>query len=345
LTMQVAMSQGRSQKPEDVRSFQDDLTTRVSSLPGVIGTTIIDILPLTGAGNSGGFVVVGDVTKRETVTLVRAPAANYFDVMGIRLEAGRTFAPTDLPASPRVVVINRALADLAFPGAAAVGQRIEFPFMPGQVMEIAGIVGNEQYDAIDRAIRPVLYFPQSQSPNSNFSLLVRTASDPAAMISAVVEAAGRLDPGTTLSGRVTMEQIMNASEAVFRRRSVLTLIGGFAAAALLLAAVGLYGVLTQVVAQSTREIGVRLALGARRADIASAVIRRGLIPVAVGLAVGLGGSVLVGRYLGGLLYGTSATDPLTLSLVVAALSVTALVACVIPARRALRVDPVEALRG
>lgn len=345
LTMQVAMSQGRSQKREDVATFQNDLTARLSSLPGVLGTTIIDILPLTGVGNSGGFVVVGDVAKRETITLVRSAASNYFETMGIRLEAGRPFGASDAAAGPPVVLINRALANLAFPDQAAVGQRIEFPFMPGQVMEIVGVVGNEQYDALDQAIRPVLYFPQSQGPSSNFSLLVRTAGDPAALITPVVQATAQLDPGTTLSSRVTMDQILNASEAVFRRRSVLTLIGGFAAAALLLAAVGLYGVLTQVVEQSTREIGVRLALGAGSGDIARAVIRRGLIPVAVGLVIGLGGSVLVGRFLGGLLYGTSATDPLTLSLVVAALGVTALVACVIPARRALRVDPVEALRG
>jgi len=142
-----------------------------------------------------------------------------------------------------------------------------------------------------------------------------------------------------------MDAIMSASPAVFRRRSVLTLMGGFAAAALLLAAVGLYGVLTQVVAQRTREIGVRLALGAGRAAIGRTVIQRGLAPVAAGLIIGLAGSILVGRYLGGLLYGTSATDVVTLGVVVGALSLAALIACIIPTRRALRVDPVQALRG
>jgi putative ABC transport system permease protein len=274
---------------------------------------------------------------------VRSVAANYFDVMGIRREGGRPFAPTDTSSNPPVVLVNRIVVERA--GVPLLGKRVVFPFMPGQEMEVVGIVGNEQYDALDRAPQPVLYFPQTQGPSTNFTLLVRTAGDPSAMIPAVVGAVAELDPSIPLYQRMSMEEILSRSEAVFRRRSVLTLIGGFAGSALLLAAVGLYGVLTQAVAQRSREIGVRVALGAGRLQIAGDILRRGLAPVAIGIAAGLAGSLALGRYLGGLLYGTSAADPMTLTLVIVTLATVALIACIIPARRALRVNPVEALRG
>jgi putative ABC transport system permease protein len=343
LTMTVALPQGKYKDAPAVASFHEVLTDRMAAVPGVLGASINDQLPLGGAGNNGSFTVVGDSSAKETVTLVRSVAANYFDVMGIRLEEGRRFAPADTPSSPAVVLVNRIVVERA--GVPLLGKRVVFPFMPGQEMEVVGIVGNEQYDAIDRAPQPVLYFPQSQGPSTNFTLLLRTAGDPAGMIPSVVAAVAELDPSIPVYQRMSMEDILGRSEAVFRRRSVLALIGGFAASALLLAAVGLYGVLTQTVAQRTREIGVRVALGAGRAEIAGEVLRRGLAPVGIGIATGLAGSLALGRYLGGLLYGTSATDPLTLSVVAAALAVTALAACVIPARRALRVNPVDALRG
>lgn len=341
LTMTVALPPARYPAPAALNAIQADLTSTISALPGVLGASLIDQLPLTGAGNNGSFTIVGDTSRRETTTLVRNAAANYFDVMGIRLEAGRPFTAIDLAPNSQTVLVNRALADAAF-GGLVLGKKLMFPFMPDQQLEVVGIVGNEQFDALDRAPKPVLYFPQN---GNQFSLVVRTAGDPSAMIGPVVAAVNELDPSAPIYQRATMDQIVSASEAVFRRKSVLTLIGGFAVAALLLAAVGLYGVLTQVVAQRTREIGVRLALGAGRPAIAGAVIRRGLVPVAFGLLLGLGGSLLMGRYLGGLLYGTSASDASTLAAVAAALTVSALAACVIPARRALRVDPAEALRG
>lgn len=343
LTMTIALPDGRYNGGDRIRQFQTDLISRLSSLPGVTGATLIDQLPLTGAGNNGSFTVVGDVSARETTTLVRTAASNYFDVMGIRLEEGRRFAPTDLPSSPDVVLVNRALADQA--GEPLVGKRVVFPFMPGQEMEVIGIVGNEQFDALDRAPKPVLYFPQTQGPNGNFSLVVRTAGEPSAMTAPVLSMLAEMDPSIPAYSRATMDQILSASPAVFERRSVLALIGAFAAAALVLAAVGLYGVLTQVVAESTREIGVRLALGAGRPAIAGAILRRGFVPVLLGLVIGVAGSAILGRYLGGLLYGTSATDTATLASVVAVLAAVAIVACVIPARRALRVDPAVALRG
>ena len=345
MTMTVALPADRYQEPAEIGQFHTDMVSRLSGLPGVAGVTMINQLPLSGAGNSGGFTIVGDVSAKETVTLVRTAAANYFDVMGIKLEAGRTFAPVDTPAAPQVVVVNRALASRAFGDEAAIGKRIMFPFMPDQQLEIVGIVGNEQYDGLDKSMGPVLYFPQTQDPESNFSLAVRTAGEPRAVLPSIVAEIGRMDPAIAVYSRVTMDEIMNASEPVFRRRSVLALIGGFALATLLLAAVGLYGVLAQVVAERTREIGVRLALGAGRGEIFAGVIRRGFTPVAIGIALGLGASIASGRLLGGLLFGTKATDPTTLAAALTLIALVALAACVVPARRALRVDPAVALRG
>lgn len=344
LTMTVALPADRYQDPASLGQFHTDMAARLGALPGIQGVTVINQLPLNGGGNTGGFTVVGDVSAKETITFVRTAAANYFDVMGVTLEAGRTFAAADTPAAPQVVVVNRALADRAFGGADAIGKRIMFPFMPGQQMEIVGIVGNEQYDGLDKSLGPVLYFPQSQGPQSNFSLAVRTAGEPRAALPSVVAELGRIDPAIAVYSRLTMDEIMNASEAVFRRRSVLTLIGGFAIATLILAAVGLYGVLAQVVAERTREIGVRLALGAGRGQIFASVIRRGLTPVAIGIALGLGASILSGRLLGGLLFGTKATDPSTLAASLALIAIVALAACIIPARRALRINPIAAIR-
>ena len=345
LTMNVALPADRYKDPASIGQLQTDLLSRLTSSPGVLAATLIDQLPLSGGGNTGGFTVVGDVTAKETITFVRSAAANYFDVMGIPLQAGRAFAPADTPDSTQAVIVNRALADKAFGGADVIGRRIQFPFMPGQQMEIVGVVGNENFDALDKGVSPVLYFSQTQGPYPSFNLALRTASDPRAALPAVVAEIGRVDPAITLTSRLTMDEIMNASEAVFRRRSVLSLIGGFAIATLLLAAVGLYGVLAQVVAERTREIGVRLALGAGRGEIFASVIRRGLTPVAIGLLAGLGGTLLSGRLLGGLLFGTTASDPATLGAALALIAVVAVAACIIPARRALRVDPVEALRA
>lgn len=344
LTMAVALPDAKYNDADRVHAFQADLERQMSQLPGVLGATTIDQLPLTGAGNTGAFVVKGDVTARETVTLVRTAAANYFSVMGIRLEAGRPFGPVDTMSSAPVVLINRDLAERAFDGD-PIGKRIMFPFMPGQEMEIIGVVGNEQFDALDRAQQGVLYFPQTQSAGGSFNLLLRTAGDPVAMVPTAVAAIGRMDPTVPVFSRLTMEQIVNASPAVFRRRSVFTLVGGFAAATLLLAAVGLYGVLAQVVAERTREIGVRLALGASRSGVFGAMLRRGMLPVGIGIGVGLAGSSMAGPLLASLLFGTRPTDPLTLIVVGTLLVVVAFFACVIPARRALRIDPANALRG
>jgi predicted permease len=343
LTTTLALPQDKYADFDHLRTAHADLLTHLSSLPGVLGAATIDQLPLSGNSSSSKVAVVGDSSARETTVLVRAVSPNYFEVTGIPIRAGRVFAPTDVPSAPSVAVVNQAFAGQALRGSVQ-GTRVMFTVMPDRPLDVIGVVGNERYESLDVASQPVLYVPDTQLPSPTFSLLLRTANAPDEQFSSVLGEVARFDPGITVYARATMDQVVNRSPAVFRRRSVLTLIAGFAVAAIVLAAVGLYGVLTQVVAQRTREIGVRLALGAGRGNIAGSVIRRGLVPVAAGLAAGLGGSVLMGPYLRGLLFGTSTTDPVALGVVVLVLGLVATVACIIPARRALRVDPVVALR-
>jgi putative ABC transport system permease protein len=343
LTATVALPQDKYKDAGGLRTAHADLLARVSSLPGVLGAALIDQLPLSGSTSSGSVAVVGDPSARETTVLIRAVSANYFETMGVPLRAGRTFASSDLPSGPPIVIVNQLFADMVL-GSDLQDRRVVFPARPNAPLTIVGVVANEQFESLDAATKPVLYLPATRLPAPTFSLVLRTAGPPEDRFPSLVADIGRFDSSITVFKRATMDQLVNRSPAVFRRRSVLMLIAGFAAAAIILAGVGLYGVLAQVVAQRTREIGVRLALGAAPGTIARSVIRRGLIPVAGGLVVGLGGSVLMGHYLTGLLFGTAATDPVALGIVVVVLCLAAAIACFIPTRRALRVDPVVALR-
>ena len=200
-------------------------------------------------------------------------------------------------------------------------------------------------EAIDVEAGPVLYFPYSQEADTQFNVVIRTSGDPSTLAGPARAALAELHPAAPVATPRTMEEILGTSEAVFQRRSVLTLIGGFAVAALLLAAIGLYGVLAQMVARRRREIGVRLALGAGGGSIALSVAKKVVAALGIGLAAGLAGSVFLGRALESLLFGIRPVDPMTLTSVVASLGIAAAIACLVPIRRAIKVDPVEALRG
>jgi putative ABC transport system permease protein len=282
------------------------------------------------------------VPERET--RLRTVAANYFDVMGVPLLAGRGFMATDGPGAPRVLLVNRMFARTYFEGN-PVGQRIAFPFFTGQpYWEIVGVVGDEQIRALDADMLPVAYFPFMQDPGNGFTLVLRTRGDPSALEGPVRAAVAEFDPNAPVFLVRTMTRLVQDSDAVFRRRTVLTLIGVFGGASMVLALVGLYGLVSQTVAERTREIGVRVTLGARPGQIASSVLRRGLTPVVVGLVLGVAASLVATQAIETLLYGTSPTDPVTLAMVIGALTTAATLACVAPAARAWRIDPVEALR-
>ena len=269
-------------------------------------------------------------------------SANYFDTMGIPFVRGRAFATTDQEKAPGAVVINQLLADRLFGSADALGQRLTFEFSPGP-WHIVGIVGNEQLDDVDQELMPVVYFPASQDLMRAYTILVR-AEQPASLPNAARAAVGELDPDLPLFGVRTIEQITAGSGAVFMRRAAMALLGLFAGAAVLLAAVALYGVLAQAVGERTREIGVRMALGATRGDVFVLVLRAGLIAIAFGVVFGVGGTVAVSRLLRSLLFGVSGSDPLVLAGCALILTSVALLACAGPLWRAVRISPATAMR-
>lgn len=343
-TAVVNLNGDRYDNADGARAAQRDLLERLAALPGVAGASTIDQPPLTGAGNSGTFVAESQPGVPERETRIRTVAVNYFDVMGVPLLAGRGFSATDGPGAPRVLLVNETFARTLFDGN-PIGERIAFPFFNGRpYWEIIGLVGDEQVRALDADMLPVAYFPFAQTPDNGFTLVLRTRGDASTLEGTVRAAVAEFDPSVPVFLVRTMTRLVQDSDAVFRRRTVLTLIGVFGGASMILALVGLYGLVSQTVAERTREIGVRVTLGARPGQIAASVLRRGLTPVLVGLALGVPASLVATQTIETLLFGTSPTDPATLAAVVAALMAAATLACVAPAARALRIDPVDALR-
>ena len=343
ISLSVSLPVTRDTTTAQVVAAHDELLARLRALPGVMQAASTDQLPLSGPGNTGSLTVIGDATRRETVTQLRTVAHSYFETMGIPVIRGRGFGPADIEGGPMAVLVNERLAAV-FEGN-PIGRRVTFPFTEGIEFEIAGIVGNERVNAIDVDPGPVIYFPFAQGADNQFSVMLRAAGDPAALAGPARAAIAEVNPAAPVFGVMTMSELLGTSEPVFQRRSVLTMMGGFAVAALLLAAIGLYGVLAQIVARRRREIGVRLALGARGSSIASSVAKKVVAALAAGLAAGLIGSVFLGRALESLLFGIKTFDAMTLVCVVASLGVAAAIACLVPIRRAIKVDPVEALRG
>jgi putative ABC transport system permease protein len=344
VTMRLTLP-GKYPDAASVRAFQARLFERLEALPGATAVTAIDQAPLTGRGNTGGLSVVERPLppgKEAPPVALRTVSTTYFSVMGIPVVRGRAFAAADTPGSPQVVVINRWLAEQVLPGADPIGQHITFEFAPGPY-EIVGIVGNEQFDAIDRPMLPVVYFTATQDTLRGFTIMAR-AAQPSVFIAAARSAVAELDPELAVFSVRTMEQISASSSAVFMRRAAMSLLGIFAAAAVLLAGMGLYGVLAQAVAERTHEIGIRVALGATRGSIFRLVLRRGLAAAAAGLAVGTAGAAVTSRLLTSLLFGVRPGDPVILAAAALLLAAVAVLACLLPALRAVRIDPATAVR-
>jgi len=347
LAMPVSAPQARYSDQQRNTAFLRQLLDRTQTVAGVRGTAVIDTMPLNGGGTTG-FTIEG----RPAPAPGQAPEANtrdvspnYFSVMGIPLLHGRFFTEQDKPGAPLVLIINKTLADKLFPGEDAVGHRFVFAFdSHPMAAEIVGVVGNEQLGALDKALTPVLYSSSLQSNDTDFTLLVRTAADPASVTAAVRSELANIDPDVLVSSAVTLRHVIADSPSVFLRRFPALLIGVFAVLAVLLSAVGIYGVLSYLVTQRTREIGVRLALGAQRGNILRLLLGDGLRLAGFGIAIGLVAALAAMRLLSGLLFGVAPTDALVLLGVTALITLVALGACALPAMRATRVDPVVALR-
>ena len=324
------------------RRFNEDLRNRVATLPGVTAVTIAGTHPIDAGFTSSISVVGREAEARDwPEPSIRLVAADYFETLRVPLISGRRFGQTDDAAGAPVILINVAAQRRFFADQAPLGQRIQ---LWGAARTVVGIVGNERMHGLAQETPPAVYLPLAQVPSAsgNHSLLVRVSGDPSALVAALRSIVRDLDPALALFGVEPLSQTLSSSMG--QRRFTMLVLGLFAAVALLLAAVGVHGVLSYTVAQRTREIGIRMALGANPEGVRSLVVTQAIGLTIKGLALGVVGALAVRRILSTLLYGVSAHDPVTFAGVALALGGVALVASWFPARRAAGVDPMVALR-
>jgi predicted permease len=331
------------------QQFYHLLTERVRAIPGVRSASIADFIPLSLNYSSSNIHVEGQPPARGgnlPTSMVATIDLNYFTTMGIPFIAGRDFTDKDTSETPKVMIVNETFARQFFSGSNpvenAIGKRVSTGGPEGPFNQIVGVVRNGKYFSIGEEAQPFMYFATSQYYHSYAILVARTDSDPERMIGTIREEISRLDPHLPVFDAKTMEKHMGLS--LFPARVAATLLGGFALLTLLLAAIGIYGVMSYSVVQRTREIGIRLALGAQPMHVLRMVVRQGMVLASIGLVIGLVGSVGMGKLITTMLYGVSATDGVTFLSTSLLLGAVVLVACIIPARRAMKVNPIETLR-
>ena len=327
--------------------FQHEFLDKLRALPGVQGAAAVDTIPMGGGGGTIRFieegrpVAVGQEDEADIVTV----SSSYFSTLKIPLVSGRTFTDVEKMDSPPVLVVNQAFAQKFFPNGDAVGKRTKFTFDAREpYRQIVGVVGNVAQDQMDAAPPPVIYFPNDQGPSTFMSFMVRTSGNPAAFVGTARDALHGMDSALPLINPITLGEFTEQAPAVFVRRYPSYLIGSFATLALLLAMLGLYGLISFAVAQRTREIGIRMALGAQATDVVGLMMRQGMTAVLAGVAVGVVAGLVLTRTMATLLYGVKATDVGTFAVVAAVLIGVSAAASYVPARRAMRTDPLEALR-
>jgi len=323
-----------------IERFNRELLQRVASLPGVQKTALAANHPL-DRGFASSFIVVGREAEGANwpEISIRRVSPDYFAALGVPLVRGRLLDDRDRLMSSRGVVINRAVMDRFFPNADPVGRQIGFWGMP---WTIVGVVGSERFQGIAKDPPIAVYLPLDLVPSNVESVLVRTAGDLSTLASAVRAVVRELDPAMVVYGVEPLEETL--AESLIEQRFLMTLLAALAALALALAAVGIHGVLTCNVAQQRREIGVRMALGADGHRVLRGVVAEGVRLTGVGLIVGFAATIAMGRFLAGLLFGVTPTDVPTLVAVIAVLGAVAAFSIWLPARRAVRVDPLVALR-
>ena len=327
-------------------AFFEEAAGRIGALPGVESAAVVSVPPFGGKGSSTGFTVVGRPAPppgESPGTEVRVTDADFFRTMQIPVLRGRTYTKQETMEERHVAVINEAMARTYFPGEDPLGQRILVEMMDEpQPCEIIGIVGDVKLYQLSEEVQPAVYWPLSELPYASMYVVARTKLDPAAVAASARREVQALDPDQPVSNVRAMEELVASSSS--RARFVTTLLSIFAAVALMLAVVGIYAVVSYSVAQRTHEIGIRMALGAQARDVLRMVVGQGLALTLVGVCLGLAGAFALTRLMSSLLYGVTATDPLTFLGVALLLALVALLACLVPARRATQVDPMEALR-
>ena len=344
LTMGFSLD-SRYAKPEQRRQFFRNVLDRIGELPGVQTIGLVDDLPLTSAESLSTFEVEGFANKPDQLVAHRQISDDYFKAMGTPLIEGRVFTEADSNAASPVAIVNQSFAKAYFGGRDAIGQH--FRFSPGLEkvgawQTVVGVVADVRQTRPEDAAEPQVYGPFWQGDAARASVAVRTSMPPAQLIPSIRGIVREIDPVLAVADIRTMDQ--RVADANARRRFQTFLLAVFAGVALFLAAVGLYGLMAYAVKQRTAEIGIRIALGAQRRDVLKLILGQGIMLTLAGLAVGLIAALAMTRVLVSLLYGVAPSDPVTLIIVPLVLIAISLLACYVPARRAMRVDPIVALR-
>jgi predicted permease len=346
-TIEVAAPKSHYAKDEQIAELGKRVISRVASLPGVKSVGVSSQLPVSFNGNTIWIRLLGrpyhgehnEVNQREVST-------EYFTTIGAKLLRGRYFNDADDGSKPRVVIINRALAKQYFPGEDPIGKKIgDTTLSPKSIQEVVGIVDDIREGSLDSEIWPAVYYAFNQSPETYFSVVVRASRAEQSLIPEIAAAVHEIDRDTVTRSGATMEQAISDSPSTYLHRSSAWLVGGFAMMALLLGALGLYGVVAYSVSQRTREIGVRMALGAQSSSVCRLILKEAAWLAALGLVIGLAISIPAASLIRGLLFGIQLWDAPTLIGVGTVLGIAALLASYIPARRAASVNPVDALRA
>ncbi|MGI8732774.1 MAG: ABC transporter permease [Pyrinomonadaceae bacterium] len=342
LTMRVDLPREKYATREKAGNFFSQLEERIGGLPGVENVGLISELPLSGQPNDMPYTVEGRPLVSPDQAFdddFRRVNTQYFSAMRIPLLRGRNFTEQEVRESAKVVIISDLLARQVFPNEEPIGKRLIMA-LGNQPFEIIGIVGDIRHRALESTPFPAMYMPTNQAPWMN--IVVRTQGDPASIAGAVRKEVRGIDPDQPVAAVRTMEEWMDTAVAGPRYRTALLAL--FAFVALVLASTGIYGVMSYSVSQRTHEIGVRMALGARRLDVLRLVVRQGMTLVVLGIGIGLVGAIALTRVMSTLLFGVTAKDPITFAAVAVLLTLVAFVACYLPARRATKVDPLVALR-
>jgi putative ABC transport system permease protein len=343
----ITLAPPLSRFPKDfqTRDYYKRMLDSLNTLPGVESVAVTTSAPTAGAFMSSPILIAGQPvpasvdTQRAFVSVV---SADYFRAIGNPLKQGRLFTEADDESAPRVAIINDTMARTFFAGTNPLGQRIALNGEKDKWMEIVGVTADVKQFGLEMENRPNFYQPYRQKDVSFMTLAIRTTVEPASLIAALRSRVLEVDHFTAITRVRTLDELV--SESIAQPRFYLILLGLFATIALLLAALGIYGLMAYAVSQRTHEIGIRLALGAGAKRIFSLVVGQGMMLIVIGVVLGLGGALALTRLLTDLLFGVSATDPVVFLVIALTLVGVALAACVVPARRATRIDPMIALR-
>ncbi|PYT30577.1 MAG: ABC transporter permease [Acidobacteria bacterium] len=346
LTMRMSLLDARYRQAAQIRAFYREVVERVSKLPGVQAVGLVSALPLSGSGSSGTTTVDSRAVSANEASFeadYRPVSPNYLKAMGISLINGRYFDERDTDTSAPVAIVDESMARTYWPYEDAVGKRLKRGGPQSPWMTIVGVVRHVRYRTLEASSRVTFYWPHAQNPWSSMSLVIRiTSSDPSTLAAAVEREVRAVDPDQPVYHVRTMPELM--ADSVARRRLAMLLLAIFAGAALVLAGVGIYGVMSYTVTRRAHEMGIRMALGASRANVLRLVLGQSLALTLAGIGLGLAGSLAMAGLISSLLFNVKSRDPLTLALVAVGLALVALLASYLPARRATRVDPVVSLR-